>query len=172
MRPSDNLQEKITARARLSPERTNTQQLYFCLFDSCCSKVTPGRSGWPKPRRETSGKGRQARRPKADRRAVASRFAEKRQLSRRGEDLRPVHARAAARAERERDAHLGELRGHDVRAMARAVEPLGDDRLRARLSRGDVLADRTPRVARAGDALGGLAAVGARVADRAASRHV
>ena len=88
---------------------------------------------------------------------------------RRAEYLRPEHA---ARIRRDGNSHLREVSIHDVRAVARAVEPLRDDLLRRRLSRGDVLADRPPVVARACRALGRSAAVAARVVHDAAARHV
>jgi hypothetical protein len=56
--------------------------------------------------------------------------------------------------------------------MAGALEPALYGRFRVALPRGDVLAGSAPRVAGARDAVGGRAAVGAVVPERAARRHV
>ena len=63
------------------------------------------------------------------------------------------------RCERKRDAHLSELRPHDVRTMPRAVEPSGDHGGGVRLAGRDVLAGGSPAVPDARHPLGGLAAI-------------
>src|SRR5713226_1705418 len=54
-------------------------------------------------------------------------------LARRAEELRPVDAGLAGPVDRVSHAHLGELRGHQVGAMRRALYPALDHRLRGGL---------------------------------------
>ena len=93
-------------------------------------------------------------------------------LARRREDLRPQNAQVALRRNHERDAHLPELRPHEVRAMPGAVEPRRHDGLGVRLARRHVLSDGAPTVSGASHTLGGLAAVGTAVAHVIVGGHV
>src|SRR3989304_7044542 len=86
-----------------------------------------------------------------------------RHSTRRTENLRPVDAGLAFPVDRVGHAHLGVLRSHQVRAMAWALDPAVDDRLRGGRTGGDVLADGAPPVARVRNAIRGAAAVAAPV---------
>ena len=73
-------------------------------------------------------------------RAVALAFGMASRSMRRREYLRPVDVRILVRRERERDAHLGEARLHDVLAVARTLEPALHHTVGRLLARRDVLA--------------------------------